>query len=326
MIRQALKLLALLSDNNVHSGVDLGEQLGVSRAAIWKLVQKMQQHYGVDITSVNGVGYCLANPLPLLNSEQIRSFMRASDDTFVCPEITILDSVDSTNDVALKNAAKGVPNLSTWLAEHQMTGRGRRGKSWYSPLLGNIYCSLLWRLSGGAPALEGLSLVVGIALAEGLSELGLRNVQLKWPNDIWVNHKKLGGVLIEITGDPYEECAVVIGFGVNIRMSAQMLANVEQPITSLDQHIPIGDRNRIIAVLLNKLCSALDEHKRHGFSCFMERWMALDALFGRSINAFAGESVTTGLCVGVSPRGALLLDTGAGLLEVYSGEVSVRPS
>lgn len=326
MIQQALKILDLLSDNKVHSGVELGVQLGVSRAAVWKLVQKMQQHYGVDITSVNGLGYCLANPLPLLDAEQIRRFMTASGEEPKCSRITVLDSVDSTNEVALKNATKGASNLSVWLAEHQTSGRGRRGKSWYSPMLGNIYCSLLWRLSGGAPALEGLSLVVGIALAEGLSALGLRNIQLKWPNDLWVNDKKLGGVLIEIAGDPYEECATVIGFGVNIRMSAQMSSNVNQAVTSLDQYIEIGDRNRIISVLLNTICVALEEHKRFGFSRFIERWKAFDALLGRSVNAVAGQSVTTGVCVGVSLRGALLLETEVGLIEVYSGEVSVRPN
>lgn len=325
MIQQALKLLDLLSDNNVHSGVDLGVQLGVSRAAVWKLVQKMQQHYGVDIASVNGLGYCLASPLPLLDAEQIRSFMAASGDEPKGTKITVLDSVDSTNEVALKNASKGAPNLSVWLAEHQTAGRGRRGKAWYSPMLGNIYCSLLWRLSGGAPALEGLSLVIGIALAEGLSALGLRNIQLKWPNDLWVNEKKLGGVLIEIAGDPYEECATVIGFGINIRMSAQMISNVDQAVTSLDQYIEIDDRNRIVGVLLGKIGAALDEHKQFGFARFLERWREFDALLGRSVNAVAGESVTTGMCVGVSTRGALMLETGAGLLEVYSGEVSVRP-
>lgn len=326
MIQQALKLLALLSDNNVHSGVELGGQLGVSRAAVWKLVQKMQQQYGVDITSVNGLGYCLANPLPLLDAEQIRRFMTAPGEQLGCSEITVLDSVDSTNEVALRNATKGSPNLSVWLAEHQTSGRGRRGKSWYSPMLGNIYCSLLWRVTGGAPALEGLSLVVGIALAEGLSVLGLRNIQLKWPNDLWVNDKKLGGILIEVAGDPYEECATVIGFGINIRMSPQMTSIVDQAVTSLDQYIEIDDRNRIVAVLLSTMCAALDEHKRFGFSRFSERWRAFDAMLGRSVNAVAGESVTTGMCVGVSSRGALLLETRDGLLEVYSGEVSVRPN
>lgn len=324
MIQQTIKLLSLLSDKKVHSGVELGESLGVSRAAVWKLVQRLQQQYGIDIKSVNGAGYYLENGIELLDAAVITKYLNPASFGVTGPTIFVLDSVNSTNDLALQAAAKGAPNLSIWVAEHQVAGRGRRGKQWMSPMLGNIYCSLLWRLSGGAPALDGLSLVVGIAIAQTLRAIGLEALQLKWPNDIWIDGKKVGGVLIEISGDPFGECSVVIGFGINIFLSDAMISGIEQPATALSPNIPLPERNRLLGMLVNSIVQALHEHKVNGFEPFMSRWRDFDALNGRQILVHAGNETIQGKCLGITSRGALQVETAKGIEALYSGEVSVR--
>lgn len=324
MIEQAINLLKLLSDKQVHSGVELGEKLGVSRAAVWKLIQKTQQQLGIEIRSIGGAGYVLAHPVILLNTEEIRRYLEELGASHAVANINVLGTTTSTNDLALMESAKGAPNLSVWLAEHQNAGRGRRGKAWLSPMLGNIYCTLLWRFTGGSQVLEGLSLAVGVAIAEGLSDLGVHKIQLKWPNDIWIDQQKLGGVLIEISGDPYGDCAVVIGFGINLQLSAQMTETIDQPATALVYHSQIEDRNKIIAVLIRSITNALQEHKQYGFKRFESRWRAFDALMGRSIRVLGVGNEQEGKCLGVNDRGALLLESAKGIEEIYSGEVSVR--
>lgn len=324
MFEQAIHLLQLLADGKVHSGTELGTHLGVSRAAVWKLIQKTGFSFGVEIRSIPGAGYVLANPVELLCEKTIRSHLLQRELPLALGNLQIVGSTTSTNDLALAAASNGASNLSVWLAEHQSAGRGRRGKTWQSPMLGNIYCSILWRFSGGAPALEGMSLVVGIAIAEVLSELGVAGVQLKWPNDIWIDRRKVGGVLIEITGDPTGDCAAIIGFGINLHLSERAEKAIEQSVASMSVFLPQLERNKMVAMFLQSISKSLYDHGQHGFRAFAERWKRYDALEGKEISIVAASNCRVGRYHGLNNRGALMLDSGAGLEEVFSGEISVR--
>src|SRR5690606_2045397 len=158
-----LRLLHLLADGDYHSGEELGALLGVSRAAVWKHVQKLE-HLGVELSSQRSKGYRIAGGLELLQEQAI---VAAMPEGSAPPLLVILPETDSTNSYLINT--QGLPTATVCLAERQLAGRGRRGRAWVSPFARNIYLSVLWRFEGGASVLEGLSLAVGVAITRALA-------------------------------------------------------------------------------------------------------------------------------------------------------------
>ena len=196
-------LLAILADGAFHSGTALGKQTGRTRTAVWKAIQSLQAH-GIDIYSVHGKGYRLNSSVELLEREMIfESLTKAG-----CKRLQNLEvhyELDSTN-ARLLDVAKDTYVTDdhkkgyACLAERQIAGRGRRGRQWVSPFGGNIYCSLLWRFPMSVSQLGGLSLAMAVAVIRSLNEIGFEAADVKWPNDILVNGRKLAGILLELSG------------------------------------------------------------------------------------------------------------------------------
>ena len=186
-----LKLIALLANGEFHSGEQLGETLGMSRAAINKHIQTLRD-WGVDVFTVPGKGYSLPEPIQLLNAEKILSQL---DDG----SVAVLPVIDSTNQYLLDRIGE-LKSGDACVAEYQHAGRGRRGRKWFSPFGANLYLSMFWRLEQGPAAAIGLSLVIGIVMAEVLRKLGADKVRVKWPNDLYLQDRKLAGNLVELTG------------------------------------------------------------------------------------------------------------------------------
>ncbi len=185
--------------------------------------------------------------------------------------ITVFDSIDSTNAEALRaiNQGRAAPFLV--LAERQISGRGRRGRKWVSPFAENLYYSLVLRIDGGMRQLEGLSLVVGLAVMHALRKLGVAGAGLKWPNDVLVGNKKIAGILLELVGDPADVCHVVLGIGINVNM--QVAEAVGQQWTSI--RLETGkscDRNVLVAELNEQLRGYIQRHQVDGFSALQEEW------------------------------------------------------
>lgn len=181
-----LTLLKLLKDGRFHSGQALGVALGVSRSAVWKQLQHLEAELGLSIHKVRGRGYQLSAPLTLIDPVLI------ADQTSSCHcSIRAFDSIDSTNAEALRAIEQGQAAPFLVLAERQTAGRGRRGRKWISPFAENIYFSLVLRIEGGMRQLEGMSLVVGLAVMQTLKEQGVLGAGLKWPNDVLVGQKRL---------------------------------------------------------------------------------------------------------------------------------------
>ena len=193
------KLLALLADGQFHSGEELGDALGVSRAAVWKQLKKLED-LDVPFSSVKGKGYRLHDAIELLDESQIRSCISQRLDI-----LELLLDVDSTNTYLFNRASDHMGKRYAVMAEKQNHGRGRRGRQWVSPFGRNIYLSLLVSFSGGMSALEGLSLTTAIAVERALRRLDIQGVGLKWPNDIYADGRKLAGILLEVTGE-YNSC------------------------------------------------------------------------------------------------------------------------
>lgn len=311
-------LLRLLQDGQFHSGEELGAAVGVSRAAIWKRLQALESEFDLHIHKIRGRGYRLETPLSLLSSESL-------SDCSAFP-VTLLQQVDSTNAEALRHLASGATPPFLVIAEQQTAGRGRRGRSWASPFGENLYYSLVLRVSGGMRQLEGLSLVVGLALLQALRDAGITHAGLKWPNDLLVGGRKIAGILLELSGDPADVCHVVIGIGVNINMRVAPQGEViGQPWTSMRQVLGGQvDRNQFVASLNGQLDRYLRLHQAHGFAALREQWEAGHLWQGRMVELAAGARAIHGCVLGVDDTGALRLDVD-GREKVFSGgELSLR--
>ena len=210
------------------------------------------------------------------------------------------------------------------LAEKQESGRGRRGRTWVSPFGKNIYLSMLWSFSGGIGSLEGLSLVIAIAVERALSELGVDNAKLKWPNDIYLNNKKLAGILLEVSGEYSGHCQVVIGIGLNIKLSDYDAESIDQPWAQLSEHLNNTDRNTISAALISNLIRAIEQFEKTGFEMFKDYWTERDAFLDQEVDLILPNLVRSGICKGVNAKGELLLATGKGLETINAGEISLR--
>ncbi|PMY31816.1 bifunctional biotin--[acetyl-CoA-carboxylase] synthetase/biotin operon repressor [Pseudomonas sp. GW456-L14] len=313
-----LTLLELLKDGRFHSGQALGAALGVSRSAVWKQLQQLEAELGLSIHKVRGRGYQLAAPLTLLNPVDI--YEQSKD----CPWVVLVfDSIDSTNAEALRAVERGVPAPFLVLAERQTAGRGRRGRKWASPFAENVYYSLVLRIDGGMRQLEGLSLVVGLAVMQTLREFGIAGAGLKWPNDVLVGRKKIAGILLELVGDPADVCHVVLGVGINVSM--QKTDEIDQQWTSV--RLESGkqvDRNQLVARLSMMLKAYLERHQAQGFSSIQEEWEQNHLWQGSAVSLIAGINKIDGVVMGIDQQGALRLRVD-GVEKVYSGgELSLR--
>ena len=318
-------LLSLLADGRVHSGQSLGEALGVSRAAIWKQLGKLEEA-GVAVQRVHGKGYCLATSLELLDRDAIHESLTPAAAVYL-GGLQVEDTIDSTNAALLRQAATDARSGVVCLAERQLSGRGRRGRPWVSPYGCNLYLSFLWRYGSGASALEGLSLVAGLMVLDALESEGVPGGALKWPNDIVAGGKKLAGILLEMGGDPAGECHVVLGVGVNMAMPESAAAGIDQPWTDVvslaGQSV---SRSRLAAAIMNRVLPVLASYESQGFETYQDRWQAHDVCEGKAVRVLAGDAVHEGIGAGVDRSGAFRLQTDAGVSLFHGGEVSLRLS
>ncbi|MFK8049167.1 MAG: bifunctional biotin--[acetyl-CoA-carboxylase] ligase/biotin operon repressor BirA [Halioglobus sp.] len=318
-------LLPLLADGEFHSGQDLAAALGISRTAIWKQLNKLKG-LGLEIESVKGRGYRIPDGIDLIDEAKVRSKMTAIGLSLL-KELSIQELIDSTNMEALRRVEQGARSGLVCTAEQQTAGRGRRGREWISPFGRNLYVSTVWEFSQGAAALEGLSLAVGVAVARALTDLGLPEVQLKWPNDILYRGKKLGGVLLEMVGDASGQCQVVVGIGLNVAMPRSAADSIDQAWTDVSLMAEGGvapGRNELLGSLLGQLLPLLAAFESDGFTPWREPWQSLDAHAGKSVILTTGNNKVAGIARGVDPRGALRLETSVGVESVFGGEISLR--
>lgn len=318
-------LLRLLADGRFHSGQALAGQFGCTRGAVWYRMQGVEA-LGLRVFKVRGRGYKLAEPLDLLDTAELA---RLVSDSAPSLTVEVLDECDSTNTLLLERLGVS-PSGRVLACEHQRAGRGRRGNRWTSGIGASLTFSLVWRFNCGTGALAGLSLAVAVAVAEALEAFGLTGIALKWPNDLLYAERKLGGILIEVSGDPQGASAAVIGIGLNVRLPAKLADEIERPATdlaaaALDAKAALPPRTALLAGILARLATALPRYEREGFAAFRDGWLARHAHRGRRVAIMQGErKLNEGEAVGVAEDGALLLRSARGLERVHSGEVSLR--
>ena len=315
------RLIKLLSDGEFHSGEELGKALGVSRTAIWKQLKHLED-YGLAVESIKGRGYRIGSPINLLDKNEILASVSPSIRSSL-DDLCVLMVTDSTNSQVMQRLATE-SGCYVCTAEQQTVGRGRRGRVWHSPFGGNLYFSISWCFQGGAAALEGLSLAVGVAICRALDENGCDAVQLKWPNDLVSNGKKLGGVLLEMTGDAEGPCAVVVGVGLNVCMGP--VEPIDQPWTDLVTVSPVVSYNRnvLLAAMISHLIAMLRGYESEGFASYRREWERRDAFLGQAVSLRMGDEQACGIERGVANDGALKVETASGMQVFRGGEVSLR--
>jgi len=313
-------LLRLLADGEFHSGQVMARQLGLSRASVHNALQGVAE-YGLDLHRVRGRGYRLARPLHWLDATAIKKQLADAGERV---QLEILDHATSTNAVLLQRTALGAPSGSVVAAEWQSAGRGRLGRTWHAALGEALTFSVLRRFECGLGALSGLSLAVGVAVLRALHELGVQDVRLKWPNDILLPEGKLAGILLEAQGDMLGLSAVVIGIGLNLRLTESARAAIDQPAGELAA-VPLSERCRVLGVLLQHLLRVLDEFAAHGFGALRAEWERNHAFRQREIRLSLPDGTTVaGVVRGVTDEGALCVETAAGERVFHTGEISLR--
>jgi BirA family biotin operon repressor/biotin-[acetyl-CoA-carboxylase] ligase len=316
-----LSTLRLLADGSFHSGEAMAARLGVTRATVWNLIREAEA-LGACFEKSRGLGYRMPDPPVWLDARVVAAHLGQVAARF---SLEILAETGSTNSVLLDRAAAGAASGTVIAAEAQTAGRGRRGRTWAGALGGSLTFSVLWRFERGAAGLTGLSLVVGLAVARALAALGAADVRVKWPNDILHRERKLGGILIELSGDALGPTAAVIGIGINVRLPDAVRSAIDQPVTDTVAAGAGADRNLLLAAVLRELAAVLDRFVAEGFGALEPEYRRLHALHDRpAVIALADGRRIPGFVRGTADDGALLLETASGLERFHGGEVSVR--
>jgi BirA family biotin operon repressor/biotin-[acetyl-CoA-carboxylase] ligase len=321
-------LLMLLADGRLHSGEWLAHELGVSRAAVWKGIERLRMR-GISIEAVPRRGYALPSAIELLDAPRIRAVV-ADGHASRLRSLDLKFDVDSTNTRLLAAAPPPYGCADVMLSELQHAGRGRRGRHWVAPFGGSIALSMGWAFTDASKASPTLSLCVGVAVARALVRAGAAGVRLKWPNDIWLDDRKLGGVLIELRAEASGPAHVVIGIGLNVALAVPVRAQIEasgvRVAAVADACAAPPSRNFIAGAIIDELLSMLVQFEQEGFAAFRDAWTALDGLRDRPAQVVRGEEVFSGTARGVDAQGVLRLEREGRLHEFVSGEVSLRLS
>jgi len=315
----------LLKDGEFHLGDDLGHQLNMSRTGIWKIMNALKNH-GVDLEIRKSEGYKLKNPLLLLDPEKIKTGI---GEDFI---LEVFESLGSTNTYLLNTEFSNQPRIC--LTEVQTEGKGRLGRAWKSSFGQNLLFSYLYPFDDDVSKLNGLSLVIAVSLMTGIHNYNPQNnLKIKWPNDLYLNNKKLGGILIELRAESHSQTKVVIGVGLNINQEID--ADFEKDLMGREVSVLAKsgeylDRNNLIIILIKQLAQDLKIFEKEGLSYFLEKFDQLDFLKSKKINlkhhCFSQDpEIVSGIAMGIDQQGFLKILKDDGTLQKFSaGDTSLN--
>jgi BirA family biotin operon repressor/biotin-[acetyl-CoA-carboxylase] ligase len=319
------KLLSCLKENRGSwvSGEWLSRRLAVSRAAINKHVQQLKK-MGYPVETSTKKGYALGESPDLLLAEEIREGLDTR--VFGAQDIICVAETDSTNLRAKDLAVGGAPEGTAVIAGSQTAGRGRKGRSWFSPAGGGIYLSLILRPTMPPSEAPVITLMTGVAAAESLFSVTKLDARIKWPNDLLVSGKKIAGILTEISTEMDRIDHVVVGVGVNVNMPRASLPE-ELRETATSVLIETGmhcARVRLVQAFLEQFETYYRTLQDEGFEPIRKRWKELSDIIGRRISVEMIGKVQTGRAVDVDTDGVLVLeDEQGGLQRIASGDVTI---
>lgn len=312
-------LLHMLGDGRLRSGEDLARGIGMSRAAVWKRIAKLEAR-GAPLERVRGRGYRLRQAVELLDQDRISRTLRA--DVRALLRIAVPFATDSTNRRLLEAAEC---HGAVLVAEYQDSGRGRRGNTWISPVASGICLSLGWRFDTVPAGSAAISILAGAAVARALHRAGARDVALKWPNDLVCGGGKVGGLLIESRAQFGGAMELVIGVGINVRLPAELhVTGDNRPVDLVACGAGMPSRNELAAFLLEELVDMLHALGAGSTTDHLRYWRDHDAGIGHEAELRLGTEVIRGRVLGISDSGLLRLASAGTEREFASGELSLR--
>lgn len=240
--------------------------------------------------------------------------------------LVVLDEVDSTNQYIIDNIEYVQPG-DACVAEYQTLGRGRCGKNWIAPFGQNICLSIYWRFNHISPMMIEFSLMISMIVAKTLKMLGVSCIQIKWPNDLYINKKKLGGVLIEMITRKNHIVHIIIGIGINLSMRTNKILKdkINNNWISLEDVGIFLDRNVLTATLVNVLRKELKNFKYYGFTSFISCWKIFDFLYKKPIMLFLGDNnIIEGTAIGIDINGGLIVEQSNSIDHYTDTNISVN--
>ncbi len=302
------------------SGEALSEQLGISRAAVWKAITSLREQ-GYVIDSVTNKGYCLRSSPDILTEESIRSGLKGS----LVTEIHTLETVDSTNNEAKRWAQKGAPHGSVFVADEQTGGKGRLGRVWKSPPKTGLWFTFLLRPKASPEQVTNLTLFAGLAVAKAIRRLTGCDARIKWPNDVVIGNKKVCGILTEMAAEMESVEYVIPGIGVNVNTES-FPEEIAYKATSL--YLSTGkkwSRATVLQAILLEMEELLNRQQTMGTAAVLSEYRENCVTIGRQVSTQRGNIRLSGIAEDITEEGELVVRQSNGsLLTINSGEVSVQ--
>ncbi len=313
------KVLELLfRQDGFLSGEQISAALHVSRAAIWKHIKALKED-GAVIEAQTKKGYRLVRLPDLLKSEYVGLWTKQA-----YPNIVWIEETDSTNEYAKRKAREGAPDESIFIAELQTRGKGRMERSWQANAGDAIQMSVLLRPRFEPEKAPAITFAAALGVIAAIREVCGIQAQIKWPNDVIYQGKKLCGILTEMSSDMDRVEYLVCGMGLNVNQQ-EFPAEIEGKAVSL--RIATGEkieRVRLCASMIDHTLAYFRNYILHGIDSIFSEYCANSVIIGKKINVLTGTDTLTGTCEGFTEKGALLLRQGSEIKEFLAGEVSVR--
>lgn len=318
------KLLHCLKENLGQwiSGEQISNQLGISRTAIWKHINSLKND-GHEIDSAPKKGYCLIRAADLLDPDEIRSLLPTR--IMGQPAITVFGETDSTNLQAKAMAAQGAAEGTVVVADTQTRGRGRRGRTWFSPPGQSIYASIILRPPMAPAQAPQITLMTAVALARTLIETAGLEATIKWPNDILIHGRKIAGILTEISTEMDQVDYVVVGLGINVHTPQEAMPDeIAQIATSVSiENGTSVTRTELLCALLQQFETCYRQLVRDGFIPIMDQWRRMTDIIGQRVYVDVLNTRHTGVVHAVDDDGVLILKDDKGpMRRIFSGDVT----
>ncbi|MBT4836351.1 MAG: biotin--[acetyl-CoA-carboxylase] ligase [Methylococcales bacterium] len=307
-------LLYLLADGKTHQKKQIKNHLKLTNDTLSKLIQSIQQ---LAIPCTNQLtSIQLKRPYELISSSLIQQH-NTFETSKLIEKFLIFPSLDSTNDYLMQSKTSTLANIC--IAEMQTKGRGRQGNTWVSPFGENIYLSISQLFKNKTYCFEALSLAIGLWVTAALEKLNISGIQLKWPNDIYLNNKKLAGILVEIEQKKANNWHVIIGIGLNIRLPETYKKTIDQPVTDLHSNnkgVKIS-RNHLIAEILNNILPQLIQYDE--FKPYYQQWNQYNHKNNQIIQIKMNQEIIEGINLGVNHKGLLQIESNGRIHTISNG-------
>ncbi|APC96214.1 biotin--[acetyl-CoA-carboxylase] ligase [Francisella frigiditurris] len=301
-----------LDDQKYISGTDIGNKLGISRAAVSKNIKKLKDTYKINILSNPRVGYLLEEKLDIIDKDKLNKKFK---------NIEYFYTIDSTSNYAIRKQNNFLEN-TVFISEHQTQGFGRFNREWVSPFGKNIYCTLLEFVDLDISKLPGLSLVISISISRTLEKIGL-NPKLKWPNDIFINNKKIAGVIINVSAEVNDKAKLFIGFGLNVNMQKDNKIKTEWTSLKLELQTHI-DRTKLLSEIIKNIQNDIKIFTNEGFSYFKEEYEKINYLKDKLFTLKLGNKEFNDCkYIGLSDIGEIIISSEEKTYSFSSGEISI---